>query len=627
MDPKIEQPKSIEREPNQDYNLVSDFLEKYNGSKNVSLEDFSTIVKVFFDENDLFYKHRQNFIKLFYKISEGAFDGGEESQKKKDLINPFLEIYRKGTFNQKEKFLEIITTINNQAMYLNRPDCRYFFNDFIKKELQEEEKEDGNYYNNLHLKHLLSEGDKITKEQITKNIYAFVYEGIVYFSLPQDKGRVSSLFTKLEELEFEIKQNSSNLFEKMNSVVSKGEDFDSSKPENSFLIDGANSLHNEYKKIQEELLQILNKSKDNNQHLLNNKDFEFFDYFVFLLESTRNDFKNKAGFDLKEVGISEQVYFFNYAKEFKNKEINKIFDFCKKFDSQGFRTFLSLAHGGKEMGDKILALGEKLPEDSAKILFNTYSDMVDASNEVENLLKENLGDRVNQEIINETKESLLLGGKKLLEKYANKANSCEGDGCIKVAEDLKERLALAKKSVFAFAYACKTLVEKDNFSFEDFKKARLIYEKSPLAEDIRNQIIAMHQVNTEFYPDKLKAYWRGTLKDGLEKENEKQLIVYVSFGDDVVAVMRVIEQEDGSWYGASFNVNPTIQGSRVGTELLKKVIQELAKDKPFIADVYSRNPMLQNYIDDFGFEITGKKENYHNTDAKVFQITLSPKGE
>jgi predicted GNAT family N-acyltransferase len=279
------------------------------------------------------------------------------------------------------------------------------------------------------------------------------------------------------------------------------------------------------------------------------------------------------------------------------------------------------------MGDNILTLGEKLPKDSAEVLFKTYADMVDATEEITELLKDNLGDKATPEMINQTKNSLLIGGKDLLEKYAKKVSVCEEVECEKIGEELKERLALAKKSVFAFSYVCKTLVDNGNFSFEDFKKAKLVYDQAPVAEEIAEKIIAMHHANTKEYPPKLGEKWRTTLKDGLKNPNSDQLVVHVSFEDEVVSAMRVIKQEDGSWYGASFNVNPTVQGSKVGSELLKKVLQDLAKDKPFVADCYSGNPMLKTYLDKFGFKITKEIENYEDTGELVYKITLDPKTE
>ena len=134
----------------------------------------------------------------------------------------------------------------------------------------------------------------------------------------------------------------------------------------------------------------------------------------------------------------------------------------------------------------------------------------------------------------------------------------------------------------------------------------------------------MHKENTKQYPEKLREKWRETLQKGITESNDKQLVVHVSFEDEVVSAMRVLEQEDGSYYGASFNINPTVQGSKVGTELLKKVLFDLAKDKPFVADCYSKNPMLDTYVNKFGFKITKEIENYENTGELVYQITLYP---
>jgi hypothetical protein len=327
--------------------------------------------------------------------------------------------------------------------------------------------------------------------------------------------------------------------------------------------------------------------------------------------------------DLKEKN-QEGFYFTKFFSQCDKNTFLKVESFSKKYSFDGLRTFLSIEHGGKEMGDKIITLGEKLPQESAKVLFHTYSQMIDATEEISTLLKENLKENASPEIIEQSKESLLIAGKDLLEKYADKASVCVDTECDTLGKELVERLTLAKSSVFAFSYACKTLVENGEFSFEDFKKAKLSYDTSPLPEKMKQDIVAMHQENTKQYPETLRDTWRKTLADGLEKENPNQMIVSVSYDDDVVSAMRILKQADDSWYGASFNVNPTIQGSRIGTELLKKVIQDLAKDKPFVADCYSKNPMLETYINKFGFQITNEIPNYENTGELVYKITLFP---
>ena len=333
--------------------------------------------------------------------------------------------------------------------------------------------------------------------------------------------------------------------------------------------------------------------------------------------------------DLSELSLENQFYFLNFIQGKTEEELSRFREFIKKSkDEQGkinkLKTFLSIEQGGEKMGDKILALGDKLPEESCNVLFKTYGEMIDASSDVADLLKNNLGEKATPELIESTQKSLLFSGKDLLERYAGKAETCEGISCEEIGQELKDRLSLAKRSVFAFSHACKVLVERGEFSFEDFQKAKLSYDQSPLPEEMQNKIITMHEENTKQYPEGLKNRWRGTLRDGLANENPDQLVVSASYEDEVVAAMRVIKQKDGSWYGASFNVNPTVQGSRIGTELLKEVLKTLAKDKPFVADCYSKNPMLKTYLEKFGFKITKEIENYEGTGELVYQITIFP---
>jgi hypothetical protein len=389
-------------------------------------------------------------------------------------------------------------------------------------------------------------------------------------------------------------------------------------------------LYYEYNNIIEQLNNLIKSDiSDKDLSLMTNPDKEnLLNKKIFILiwsnDKLRNVIESKIGFNLKDFSLAEQAQIINFLKTSNNYNSNSIKNFSEKYKRDGLRTFLSVEQGGEEMRTKILVLGEKLPEESADILFKTYGEMIDAADEVSDLLKTNLKEKATPELIEQTKRSLLVAGKDLLERYADKAETCEGDACTQIGKELEERLALAQKSVFAFSYACKVLVEKGEFSFEDFEKAKLSYDQSPLPLEMAEKIIKMHHENTKQYPESLRDLWRGTLKDGLTNSNPDQLIVSASYEDEVVSAMRVIKRADGSWYGASFNVNPTVQGSKIGTELLKEVLKGLAKDKPFVADCYSGNPMLKTYLDKFGFKITKEIENYHDTGELVYEITIFP---
>lgn len=357
---------------------------------------------------------------------------------------------------------------------------------------------------------------------------------------------------------------------------------------------------------------------------IKNEDEILFDFEYLQKRQMREKIERDFNITLEKFTLEEQFQFLNFLKSKNDNEFKRAERNIKIFGAPMAKTFLSIEQGGKEMGNKILTLGEKLPESSNRILFKTYGDIIDASEEVGEILKNSLKEKATKEMVNKAKESLLLNGKNLLDRYSEKAKTCEGSKCEEIGLELEERLSLAKKSVFAFSAACKVLAENGEFSFEDFEKAKLTYDQSPVSEEMKNKIIKMHHENTKQYPDKLRDEWRGTLKEGLENPDPNQLIVSASYDGEIVSTMRVIKKEDGSWYGASFNVNPTIQGGRIGSELLKEVLKDLAKDKPFVADCYSGNPMLSTYLNKFGFKITNEIENYHDTGELVYEITLLP---
>ncbi len=458
----------------------------------------------------------------------------------------------------------------------------------------------------------------VHREQIfkpTENTIA-MYDGstLLIDSIKEGSGK------KIDDYNLVNKELSTPPKELVDQAIANGQDYVEWEP--------PRELRTLQKKLTSEISRGLRPINSNDLSPSQNIEISISDIkeYSFLIGSDFRLFIEKEfEISLAKLNMKEQFYLFLYFQKQTKESMEKVKKFSSSYREPGLKTFFSISYGGKEMGDNILILGEKLPEESAKALFKTYGDMVDATEEVGTLLSDNLGEKATPDLINEAKEALLLGGKKLLENYALKASTCNGVECENLGKELEEHLSLARTSVFAFSYACKTLVERGEFTFEDFKKVKLSYDRSPIPEEMQKQIITMHHENTKQYPDALKEKWRGTLKEGLEKENPKQMVVSVSYDNNIVSAMRVIEQEDGSWYGASFNVNPTVMGSRIGSELLKKVIEDLAQNKPFVADCYAENPMLKTYIEKFGFEITKTYENYQDTGVKVYQITLFPK--
>ncbi len=354
---------------------------------------------------------------------------------------------------------------------------------------------------------------------------------------------------------------------------------------------------------------------------------EDFSHLIKVLHSPEiRDYVNKRlGIHLEDLYLREQIQFLRFLSESDEATFTKLEGQLKgnkqEINQNYLKSFLSMS-GDESMGDKILTLGEKLPTESAEILFKKYGEIIDEVSSVETYMQENLSAKMTPELIDKTKEHLLLRGKKLLEIYAAPAQKCTGEDCIALGKELEQKMADIKTSTIVFAAACKSLVEQKTFSFEDFKDIELSHENASLmSEQNKNEIIAMAIENTKQYPEALREKWLGTQKDALENPKENEVIDTVKLKGEVIASMRVLRRADGSFYGASFNVNPLIKGSRVGTELLRKVIEEYTSEGDFEADVYAQNPMRDTYRESFGFEEIGTNSDYTPLGVEVIKIT------
>ncbi len=335
-----------------------------------------------------------------------------------------------------------------------------------------------------------------------------------------------------------------------------------------------------------------------------------------------NNFRNffiEAKIGVHNLPWDEQLQIANAVLE--EKDSSRLISFASKYKLPGLRTFLSLETGGKDMGKKILTLSEKIPRGSVEILFKKYGDILNEVNNITDYLENSLDKIKSPEILSQIKEQLLIKGKNLIENFADNANKCSDFECVEIGQIIEKKLLDIKSSTILLASIVKTLVENNEFNLDEFKDIEISYDRSKLSSKNISDIYMMVEENTKQYPEKLREYWRGTAINGLQNPAPDEMLIYVKNKEDILSFMRVTPQPDGSFYGGSFNMNPLLQGSRIGTEFMKKVINQFTETGDFNAEVWSENPMLKNYIEKFGFEENGEIENYHDTGTTIKKIT------
>jgi len=125
----------------------------------------------------------------------------------------------------------------------------------------------------------------------------------------------------------------------------------------------------------------------------------------------RRYIEKDLGIQLQNLSLPEQFQVLEYMKSISVEDMKQIKKFNTMFSYQGFKTFLSIAHGGQEMGNKILTISENLLQEQARDIFSSYSDIVDNASllqkKTEGILGENLSLQIFEALLVKAKDILL----------------------------------------------------------------------------------------------------------------------------------------------------------------------------------------------------------------------------
>jgi len=303
----------------------------------------------------------------------------------------------------------------------------------------------------------------------------------------------------------------------------------------------------------------------------------------------RESLFSDAGIDLNELG-PEQAYFVEYMSAKKRGEIKPLKDFYSMHGNNGLKSFLSMS-GDSSMGDKILTLGEKLPEDMAKRLFVKYGEYVEAVNSTEDFVKNTYTkENPKPEVIEKIKGTLLIKGRDLLVSQYEKIEKDEFS-----EEKFNEYIEKAKTDVDLFKNTFKLTMEEDpNTSFSDFIGMTSKTEKSKnVTKEVIKEIDSMVERN---YKD---PELQNAIKESFHKslENENTEISTLELNGKTIASNRIDFKEDGSIYFGSFNVDPDYCSAKIGNAFFKAIILPYLKDRIVRADCSARQPISAYYIE------------------------------
>lgn len=417
----------------------------------------------------------------------------------------------------------------------------------------------------------------------------------IQISKPEDHDKIISLIVEKNYLENKIEDiiNSKN--------IEKGKEIDL-YDEYNIVIDKLDNLIK--LDIKDNDLSI--SSKPDKENLLNKKIF----ILIWSNDKLRSSIEKKIGFKLNDFSLAEQAQIINFIKTLNNFDSITINNFSKKYGKDGLRTFLSIEQGGRKMGDKIIELGEKLPEAVVKKVFIKYGEIIDNVSKITEFARTNFTKEIetNPELIKKIEETLYIKGKQFLSQTYEDINNKKEINY----EDISKQLdRINADTITTFAIFKQAVKNGEKLPIESIEGS--VFSKKEaidMSDSQQNEMLELYESNWKNHPDlnfveSLKSYF----KTAFSPEDNKQKNYFYTFEKDnnIRAFVRFEKQNDASFYASALNVDEASKNFGLGEAMMDEALTREAKDHILHASCRKDNPSNMRYFEK-GFIAKGFKK-------------------
>jgi hypothetical protein len=270
------------------------------------------------------------------------------------------------------------------------------------------------------------------------------------------------------------------------------------------------------------------------------------------------------------------------------------------------------------MGDKILALGEKLPEEVARKVFAKYGEIIDIADNTEEEIKKIFGyENVPARVLSSVKETLLKRGAKMLSDLGDKVMD---EKFVVNEKEILDELDEIKEETIILGESCAKLYREGI--------------KVPI-EDVTNiEEISVLKLTAEEKKELLKVYMNGRPKvtyensdhlKMLEKEFEQELnnkdtsVFNIRFNGDIIIFAIVDKKDKDTLYIGGLTFVDEVRNPVVAEASMNLVLERF-KNYNIKALVDSKNPILAMYQKRFGFNIVGELPKEENAGELYYEI-------
>lgn len=325
--------------------------------------------------------------------------------------------------------------------------------------------------------------------------------------------------------------------------------------------------------------------------------------YLFLLRSgLLQELEKKFNLNIRLLSPHEAKAFINFLFEIKNEQAESLKKFSIQFGINGLRTFLSLEHGGSDMGQKILDIGEKLPQETASKIFSKYAEIIDSVENLLNVVQNNFKSTIDTkpELLQSVEQSLYKRGADLLSQFHDNINQNPDEIIVEL-----ERInadTITTLSIFKYAAKLGNKLPLEDISGAEFSK-KAGNELSP--EDI-NEMEHIYQVNWKNYGNQqLIQSVIHKFKESLTGDNAVHEQVYTfKKNNQINAFVKFSDLQSGVKYASALNVDQSSKGFGLGETMMDEALYREAQENILIATCDPYNDSNMRYFEK-GFVGTG----------------------
>jgi hypothetical protein len=334
-------------------------------------------------------------------------------------------------------------------------------------------------------------------------------------------------------------------------------------------------------------------------------EIDMLDFTYLQTQPIRELLEREFNFNYTDLGSNERLYFLSYLKHTTVAEAERMQGFTKQYGVAGMRTFLALSQRTDVSGDDIVAFGEQAPALAGQV-FCTYSEVLDQSNSIEDLIRQQVGD-------SETEvDQLVTATNDIIFTRANDFLAAQLREPVKVGETPLDVSGVGRAQGKAAVSAAlrlgviKGVEDLRGFQPRELTGSEVLADTTLFASltDIYREIyVTQYGYSDAGVEDLIKKF-----TEQLSTQGAVLHLWQIGDGEDEQVLAFLLVTDEGSQrHMSALNVNPSFADSRAGLDLLDEAI-ERSEAEGSVVTAEAAPDNARAYISLYGFVGTARHD-------------------